>query len=141
MVTKKKQSLKQREKKTVDSMMGSIAFISPLSATPQIFAIFGKQEAGGVSLASWILYLVIGLVTLAYGYFHKLRPIMISQALWTIIDLIIITGIIMYGSGKSFHASYETLSALNMFGKSLIICSAGFGVVSLYFWYKQKQLA
>ena len=140
MVTKKKQTLRSVEQRAVDKMMNSVAFISPLSATPQIFTIFGKQEATGVSLASWVLYLLIGLVTLAYGSFHKLRPIIISQSLWTIIDLVIITGVIMYGSGKSITVSYDSLLLLNTLGKSLTILSFVFGGVALYYWRKAKLL-
>lgn len=138
MVKKQKKSLRKREQLAVDQMMGAFAFISPLSATPQIFTIFGKQEASGVSIVSWTLYLLIGLITLAYGYFHKLRPIIISQSLWTIIDILIIVGILMYGSGKTFHTSYDTLLAFNGLGRSLVLLSFGFGIACLYSWYKLK---
>ncbi len=121
--------------------MNSVAFISPLSATPQIFTIFGKQQASGVSLASWIMYLLIGLITLAYGSFHKLRPIIISQSLWTIIDIVIIVGVIMYGSGKSISVNYDTLLLLNMFGKSLAVLSFVFGGLALYYWKKIRASA
>jgi len=141
MATKKKQSLSKREERAVDKMMGSIAFISPLSATPQIITIFGKQQAAGVSLASWVMYLLIGLVTLAYGSFHKLRPIIISQALWSVVDILIIIGIVMYGSGRALHADYETLLLLNNLGKSLTVLSFAFGGASLLYWYKYKKVA
>lgn len=138
MVKKQKKSLRSREKLAVDQMMGAFAFISPLSATPQIFTIFAKQEASGVSIISWTLYLLIGLITLAYGYFHKLRPIIISQSLWTVIDVLIIVGILMYGSGKALNASYDTLLAFNGLGKSLILLSFAFGAAGLYSWYKYR---
>lgn len=141
MVRKKKLSLRSAEQRAVDKMMNSVAFISPLSATPQIFTIFGKQQATGVSLVSWILYLLIGLITLAYGSFHKLRPIIISQSLWAIIDVIIIVGVVMYGSGKSIAINYDTMLALNMFGKSLIVLSFLFGGAALYYWQKLRQPA
>lgn len=140
MVKKQKASVRRAEMLAVDQTMGLIAFISPLSATPQIIAIFGKQEASGVSLLSWVLYFVIGLVTLAYGYFHKLRPIIISQTLWTAANLLIIIGVLMYGTGRSFHANYSTLLAYNMIGKSLTILSFIFGAGCLFYWYKYKKL-
>lgn len=141
MVRKKKQTLRTVEQRAVDKMMNSVAFISPLSATPQIFTIFGKQQASGVSLASWIMYLLIGLITLAYGSFHKLRPIIISQSLWTIIDIVIIVGVIMYGSGRSISVNYDTLLLLNMFGKSLAVMSFIFGGLALYYWQKIRSSA
>ena len=138
MIKKPKSSLRRKEKKAVDQMMSAFAFISPLSATPQIVTIFGKQEASGVSIVSWSLYLLIGLITLAYGYFHKLRPIIISQLLWTIVDVLIIVGILMYGSGKTFRANYDTLLVFNGFGKALVILSFCFGTACLYFSYMSR---
>ncbi len=138
MLKKQKTSLRKKEEYAVDKMMGAFAFISPLSATPQIFTIFVKQEATGVSIVSWSLYLLIGLITLAYGYFHKLRPIIISQVLWSIMNVLIIIGILMYGSGKAFQANYDTLLLFNELGKSLVIISLCFGTASLYFWYMHR---
>lgn len=126
--------------KAVDKMMGSAAFVAPLSSAPQLVTIFGKQEAAGISAASWTMYLIVALITLAYGTFHNLRPIIISQSLWVVIDILIIVGVLMYGSGSTFAVTYDTLLILNNIGKALVVISFGFGALALYQWYKLSQL-
>lgn len=129
------------EQQAVDKLMASVAFISPASATPQLVTIFGEQEVAGISIVSTVLYLVIALIVLAYGYFHKLRPIIISQSLWSAINFLIIVGVVMYGSGRSFAINYDALLFLNNFGKTLVVISFGFGALVLYQWYKLRQMA
>lgn len=128
------------EKRAVDKMMGSVAFISPLSATPQLVTIFGKQEVAGISIASTALYFVIALIVLAYGAFHKLRPIIISQTLWSAINFLILIGVIMYGSNKSLAVNYDTLLVINNLGKTLVVISFAFGGLALYQWSKLRSL-
>ena len=140
MAKKQKRSMINMEKRAVDKMMGSVAFIAPLSSAPQLVTIFGKQEASGISAASWAMYLLVALITLAYGAFHKLRPIIISQSLWIVIDVLIIIGVLMYGGSKSIAVNYDTLLLLNNIGKALIIISFAFGGLTLYQWSKLRTL-
>lgn len=140
MAKKQKQSMINMEKRAVDKMMGSVAFISPLSATPQLVTIFGKQEVAGISIASTALYFVIALIVLAYGAFHKLRPIIISQTLWSAINFLILIGVIMYGSNKSLAVNYDTLLVINNLGKTLVVISFAFGGLALYQWSKLRSL-
>lgn len=128
------------EKRAVDKMMGSVAFIAPLSSAPQLVTIFGKQEAAGISAASWAMYLMAALITLAYGVFHKLRPIIISQSLWIVIDILIIVGVLMYGGSKSVAVNYDTLLVINNIGKTLAVISFAFGGLALYQWSKLRSL-
>lgn len=140
MAKKRKQSVRSMEMKAVDKMMGSVAFVAPLSSAPQLVTIFGKQEAAGISAASWTMYLIVALITLAYGTFHNLRPIIISQSLWVVIDILIIVGVLMYGSGSTFAVTYDTLLILNNVGKALVVISFGFGALVLYQWHKLSTL-
>ncbi len=132
---KKTHKVTRREKRTVDSLMGIVAFVGPLSAAPQVINIFIKQETEGVSILTWVLFMVLAVITLAYGVVHKLRPIIISQTLWLCIEALIITGVAMYGSGTKINLSYDVLLILNNIGKTAAFASMGFGVFGLYFSY------
>ncbi len=125
--------------KSIDGAMGIVAVAGPLSAAPQIIQIFANQEARGVSLLSWIFYLILGLVSLSYGVIHKLKPIVISQTLWLFIDAFLIAGIIMYGSGKKPALSYSTLLLLNNLGKTLAITSIVIGAAGLLSYLVKKK--
>lgn len=72
------------------------AVIHPLTALPQVYDIYTSHNVAGISLWTWIGFVVIGFVFLAYGITHRLKPIVLTQVLWFIVDLTVITGILLY---------------------------------------------
>lgn len=128
------------EKRTVDRMMGMVAFIGPASASPQVIEIFAHQSAQGVSLLSWVMYLMLGTVSLAYGLFHHLKPIIISQVLWAVMDILVIVGIVMYSQGIKISLSFDTMVVLNTIGKSLTLLSFVCGALAIGFFLKARGL-
>lgn len=136
----KKRSVYEIEKRTVDRMMGMVAFIGPASASPQVIEIFSRQSAQGVSLLSWIMYLMLGMVSLSYGLFHHLKPIIVSQILWAVMDVMVITGILMYSRGIRIALSFDSMLVLNDLGKLLTILSFACGAAAVGFYLKAKRL-
>lgn len=106
--------------------MYAVAFITPFSTVPQIITLFQTKVATGLSLQTWIMYLLFGMVPLAYAIINKIKPLIISNVLWTIIDLIMIVGIIKFGS-LAGPSSYEKLLFINNIGKTM----AGLGLICL----------
>ncbi|MCC7289296.1 hypothetical protein IT414_02830 [bacterium] len=133
---RKARSLLIREKRAIDHMMVGVSFISPLTALPQVYEIFVNQRASGVSLVSWCLYLTLGVVSLLYGLVHKLRPIITTQLLWSIMDILIIVGIIMYGSGKKISLGYDQLLLVNNTGKAMAALSLILLLPAAYYGYR-----
>ena len=76
-------------------MVASI--IHPLTTIPQVVTIYQTQNASGVSLITWLGFMVIGGIFLAYGIVHKLTPFIVNQVIWFILDLLIVVGVILYG--------------------------------------------
>lgn len=142
MVKKKntRASLVAMEGRIVDRMMGMVSVVGPVSASPQVVEIFSKQSAQGVSLLSWVMYLMLGVVSLSYGLFHKLKPIIVSQVLWTIMDIVVIVGILMYSRGVVPNLSFDALVVLNNLGKVLIIMSFMSGGLAILYFMKARQL-
>ncbi len=117
-----------------------VSVVGPVSASPQVVEIFSKQSAQGVSLLSWVMYLMLGVVSLSYGLFHKLKPIIVSQVLWTIMDIVVIVGILMYSRGVVPNLSFDALVVLNNLGKVLIIMSFMSGGLAILYFMKARQL-
>ena len=88
--------MSQTEKHVIDKSMSIAAIIHPLTATPQIYDIYSTRSAAGVSLWTWLGFMILGLIFLAYGVSHRLKPIIVTQILWFIVDFLIVTGIILY---------------------------------------------
>ncbi len=87
---------KENSTKIIDQMMLVASIIHPLTATPQVYKIYATQSAAGVSLLTWLGFLILGLVFLTYGITHGLKPYVLAQVMWLTIDLLIVLGIVMY---------------------------------------------
>lgn len=81
----------------VDSLMMVVSVIHPFTALPQAVRIYQTHEATGVSLATWLGFMAIGVIFLTYGIMHRIKPLIINQILWFGIDLVIVIGVLMYG--------------------------------------------
>jgi len=70
----------------LDDLALVVGIIQPLTTLPQIFLIYSKHDASGVSLFMWASYDIASIILLMYGYRHKLPPIIWSQTLWLIVQ-------------------------------------------------------
>ena len=68
--------------------------IYPLSGIPQIVSVFsGKTE--GVSITSWLLFMLCASLFLIYGIKHRVLPMVISNIIWVVVDYAVVFGILM----------------------------------------------
>lgn len=73
------------------------AIAQPLITLPQVFIIFGHHAAVGVSLVTWGGYELFAATWLVYGIVHRLKPIMLTECLWILVQGAVIIGILRYG--------------------------------------------
>lgn len=83
-------------KRILDKLIYVAGIAGPVMTIPQVTIIWVDKNASGVSLVTWIAYLIITIFWLFYGLVHKEKPIIISNILWIIFEVVIIAGIIMY---------------------------------------------
>lgn len=81
----------------VDSIVMASSVIAPLTALPQVYNIWVLQNTVGVSLLTWVLFLVLAFPFLAYGIVHKLKQIIVLNVLWIVMELVVIVGILANG--------------------------------------------
>ena len=81
----------------LDQIVMVVSFIYPLTAIPQILKIWSTQDASGISLITWSLWLVLAMPMLAYGIAHKTKPLIFMYSLWIIMHAIIILSAIKFG--------------------------------------------
>jgi uncharacterized protein with PQ loop repeat len=87
----------KQEATAIDRLMSIAAVVHPLTATPQVYSIYTTRDVSGVSLWTWVGFIVLGMIFLAYGILHKIKPFIITQVLWFAIDLAIVIGVLLYG--------------------------------------------
>lgn len=86
-----------RMEKILDKLIYVVGIFGPVMTLPQVYTIWISQNASGVSMISWCAYLFTALAWLAYGVFHNVKPIIFSNIIWVILDLIIILGVFRFG--------------------------------------------
>lgn len=82
--------------KLVDAIMYVVGIVGPFVSIPQLIEIYGKGNAQGISVITWIGYCVLTALWLLYGLVHREKPIIITQALWLIVNVAIVVGAIIY---------------------------------------------
>jgi len=86
----------KRNRTKIDRVMSVAAVAHPLMAVPQVVQIYTTHEVAGLSIFMWVAWLALGMVFLLYGLAHLLKPYILMQVLWVVIDVLVITGILLY---------------------------------------------
>ena len=87
----------KKSTKSIDNVMDVVAVVAPLLGIPQAVLIFSERDASGVSLFSWVAFAVVAIVFLMYAIAHKIKPLIVTNALWLVVYVSIIPGILIYG--------------------------------------------
>jgi uncharacterized protein with PQ loop repeat len=87
----------EKLKRALDKSIIFIGILSPIMTIPQIYKIFANQSAEGLSLISWVTYIIVGAFWLTYGIAHKERPIILVNVGWMIVNSGTLAGIVLYG--------------------------------------------
>lgn len=74
----KDKKLKKRRIERVDKLMMAVALLHPLSGLPQIIDIYVHQNVTGISILTWIGFMIFGSIYLYYGILHKLKPVILT---------------------------------------------------------------
>lgn len=88
---------KKQRVSTIDHLMSAAAIVHPLTALPQVYKIYSTQDVAGVSIWTWLGFMALGIIFLAYGIAHRIKPFIITQVLWFTIDLLIVVGVLVFG--------------------------------------------
>ncbi|MEK7594157.1 MAG: hypothetical protein AAB436_00780 [Patescibacteria group bacterium] len=112
------QTKKASSDKMVGYMMYAVAVGMPLTNIPQLNQIYSTKVTTGLSVTTWIMYLIFGFIPLLYAISNKLRPLIISNILWMVVYALMIYGILIYTPNLVPH-DYNRLLAINNFGKML----------------------
>jgi uncharacterized protein with PQ loop repeat len=84
-------------KRLLDTLLLVLAGVYPLANIPQLLKIFLEKTAAGVSMFSWVLYTVLTIPWILYGFLHKEKLIIFAYTANFLIFSAIVTGIAMYG--------------------------------------------
>jgi uncharacterized protein with PQ loop repeat len=88
---------KHKKRQPFDYLIYFFTVATPLFEVPQAISIYGNHDAEQVSAATWGFFLVASVVFTLYAIREHLKPLIVAYTLYTIVELIIVVGIILYG--------------------------------------------
>jgi uncharacterized protein with PQ loop repeat len=74
-----------------------VAVASPALTIPQVYLIFSTKMAQGISVVTWLGYVVTSSIWLWYGIAHQERPIVVSSLAGGLLALLVVWGALIYG--------------------------------------------
>lgn len=86
---------KKKRKTLLDKIVMVAAYVYPLSGLPQLILVY-KGEVSGVSIASWLGFACFSTLFLIYGIMHKIKPMIITNFAWLVLDLFIVFGTVTH---------------------------------------------
>ncbi|MEK9196605.1 MAG: hypothetical protein AAB914_04515 [Patescibacteria group bacterium] len=89
--------ISRKDRKLIDQVMMFVSVIAPLLSLPQAWTIYANQNAENVSLFTWVSFLSFATIYLLYGIIHKIKPLIITNILWIIVEILVVVGILVYG--------------------------------------------
>ena len=79
----------------IDAVVSATAVIYPLAVLPQLVEIWKYRNVEGVSLSTWVLFLFFTIPLLFYAIAHRDRRLTVMYALFAVLYVALIGGIIL----------------------------------------------
>jgi len=80
----------------LDRVVLAVAIIGPMANIPQIIKVYFENNISGLSLVTWVMFVLITIPWIFYGFIHKDKPIIVANILWFTTNVMIVIGIIIH---------------------------------------------
>jgi uncharacterized protein with PQ loop repeat len=80
----------------LDKIMILFGLVGSFSTLIQLIRIYATHNVAGISIYSWMGYLVVTTAWFTYGFLHKSRPLVLVNFIGIITNTAIISGCIMF---------------------------------------------
>ena len=83
-------------KQALDKVMVVVAIVGPLATLPQVFQVFSTRDVEGLSMTTWLAWVLLSVIWALYGLVHKEMPIVVSNIIYVILQGAVVLAIVMY---------------------------------------------
>jgi uncharacterized protein with PQ loop repeat len=91
----KKQNGNINRSNTLNKLVLAVGIIEPLITIPQAYTVWADKQTTGVSLLTWTGYVVAAIIWVLYGLKIKDKPIIISSAMWVLVEAAVVLGVLI----------------------------------------------
>jgi uncharacterized protein with PQ loop repeat len=81
----------------LEKVLRGLSVFTMLMTVPQVLTVWIGRDAGGVSLASWLAYLVSACLWFVYGFQKRDKTIYLACIGWIVLDAAIVAGVLVHG--------------------------------------------
>lgn len=86
----------RKTKKEIYEIAMVVAVVQPIMVLPQALQIYNNRSAADVSLLTWSMLLIFNISNFIYGLVFGIKPLIINNAIWVIVDAAVVVGILLY---------------------------------------------
>jgi len=86
-----------RPASSLEKVLRGLSVFTMLMTVPQVLTVWIGRDAGGVSLASWLAYLLAACLWFVYGFQKRDKTIYLACIGWIALDAAIVAGVIVHG--------------------------------------------
>jgi uncharacterized protein with PQ loop repeat len=79
----------------LEKVLRSLSVLTMLMTVPQVLAVWAGPYPGGVSLVSWVSYLVAACLWFVYGLQKRDKTIYLACVGWVVLDAAIVAGVLI----------------------------------------------
>lgn len=80
----------------LEKILRGLSVFTMLMTIPQVLTVWVGRDAGGVSLVSWLAYLVAACLWFVYGLQKRDKTIYLACVGWVVLDAAIVAGVIVH---------------------------------------------
>ncbi len=80
----------------LEKVLRGLSVFTMVMTVPQVLTIWVGGDAGGVSLVSWVSYLVSACLWFVYGLQKQDKTIYLACVGWVLLDVAIVIGVIVH---------------------------------------------
>jgi uncharacterized protein with PQ loop repeat len=81
----------------LEKVLRGLSVFTMLMTVPQVLSVWIGRDAAGVSLVSWLAYLVAACLWFVYGWQKRDKTIYLACVGWIVLDVAIVAGILVHG--------------------------------------------
>lgn len=86
---------RKQQRSLYENSIIAASYVYPLTGIPQAITVL-QGNIEGVSVISWASFAIFGILFLSYGIKHKVKPMIIVNSLWLVIDIIIVAAVLYH---------------------------------------------
>lgn len=79
-----------------EKVLRGLSVFTMLMTVPQVLTIWIGRDAGGISLISWLSYLVAACLWFVYGIQKQDKTIYLACVGWVLLDAAVVVGVIVH---------------------------------------------